>query len=195
MSNTHSPAFQIALKALEGSSEISASKFWDGGNKNQIEIMTALDCPQDNLATHSTIGLSNYSLLQQGNETGIRVEIIGACAKKFEDFADVISTLAFCVINSKWFCAPGVVFPEVVAAHGLSQTLSDIYFMPPFLWGDGFNEAKKITMDGKKLTWLQAIPISRAEANFAQNNGPLKLEELLEKNQVDIFNLERSSVI
>jgi antitoxin YqcF len=195
MSDIHSPILQIALKTLEESSEISTSKFWDEDNKNQVEIMTALNCPQDNLVTYSTIGLSNYPLLHQGNETGIGVEIVGACAKRFEDFAAVISTLAFCIINSKWFCAPGVIFPAVVAAHGLSQTLSDIYFMPPFLWGDGFNEAKKITMDGKRLTWLQAVPISRAEANFAQDNGPLKLEELLEKNQVDIFNLQRSSVI
>ncbi len=52
-----------------------------------------------------------------------------------------------------------------------------------------------IELDSKKVAWLLAIPISEAERSFAINNGSNKLEDLFEKHQIDIYDLDRSSIV
>jgi hypothetical protein len=103
-----------------------------------------------------------------------------------------MATLAFCVINSGWFCAPGVIFPDVVSMYKHSDTMSDIYFAYPFLW----EERLRSTMIGdRKVAWLLAIPVSKAETEFAQSHGPDKLEDLFVEKGIDIYDLNRASVV
>ena len=30
---------------------------------------------------------------------------------------EILSTAAFCIINSKWFCYPGAIFPDIVSMY------------------------------------------------------------------------------
>lgn len=168
------------------------TRFWDDKKHNGVFILEANDRPQDGVKAYATIGLSDHPLMRRGREFDVRVEIVGVCGSAFIDFANIIATAAFCVINSRWFCAPGIIFPDVVSMYMKSSSMSDIYFTYPFLWEE---KLKSTSFDGQKVAWLLAVPVSKAESEFAQVNGPEKLENLFSEKDIDIFNLDRPSVI
>ncbi len=167
------------------------SRYGDENGHSDVFILEADNSPQAGVKSYSTIGLSDAPLFLNGKEFGARIEILGACGASFYGFADAISTAAFCVINSHWFCAPGGIFPDVIATHGISKTMSDIYFASPFLW-EGI---KTIDVEGNDIAWLLAVPVSAAETEFAKKNGSEKLEALFSEMDIDIFNLNRPSVV
>lgn len=167
-------------------------EYWDDNRKSHIFILEAANRPQHNVTTYCTIGLSGHPLFHNGVEFPARVEIIGACGSIFKDFGSVISTAAFCIINSGWFCAPGKIFPEIIDMYGLSNTMNDIYFASPFLWP---SLEKSILIDAKTVAWLLAVPVSRDETEFAVRFGPQALENLFEERDIDIFDLNRLPVV
>lgn len=168
------------------------TQYWDDNKHSGIFILEAADSPQSGVKSYATIGLSEHPLIHNGREFSTRVEIVGACGSVFSDFANIIATVAFCIINSRWFCAPGMIFPDVVSMYMKSNTMSDIYFANPFLWEEKFAST---SFDGQRVAWLLAVPISKAESKFAQINGPEKLEALLIRKDIDIYDLNRPSVV
>ncbi len=191
ISYSHKRIAKIIANAF-GSDKPPITEYWDDNHDNFVYILESIDSHQKGVISFATIGLSDYPLLFNGKEFEARLEIVGACGSNFFNFGNVISTAAFCIINSKWFCAPGVIFPDVISMFDLSPTMSDLYFVPPFLWCERF---RAVDVEGKKIAWLMAVPVSKAESKFAQEFGPDKLEDLFEKKQIDIFDLHRRSVV
>jgi len=165
---------------------------WDDDHKSDIYVLEAADCPQKGVISYATVGLSEHPLIRNGAEFSTRVELLGACGSAFPGFNRVLATVGFCIINSKWFCAPGVIFPGVLDMYGVSVTMSDIYFANPFLWGDGF---KSTQINDQTTAWLLAVPVSKQETEFAKKYGSSKLEDLLSAKDIDIYNLNRTSVV
>jgi hypothetical protein len=168
------------------------SRYWDENEKSSVYILEAADCPQRGVTSYATIGLSDHPLMFKGKEFDTRVELVGACSSSFAGFANLLSTAAFCVINSGWFCAPGIIFPDIVSIYKSSKTLSDIYFAHPFLWGD---RLKSTLIGDRQLAWLLAVPVSKEETAFAQSHGPEQLEALFEERNIDIYDLNRATVV
>lgn len=87
-------------------------RFLDANDQSDVFVMTARDCPHVGVNTFATVGLSEHPLMRDGADfETTRVEFVAACGTVFSGLDAVISTAAFGVINSKWFCAPGVIFP------------------------------------------------------------------------------------
>lgn len=179
-------------KAELGAQSTSIFQFWDNDRRSDVHILCADDVPQQGVRSFATIGLSEHPLMFQGEEYPVRVEFLGACGSAFPGFDNVLATLAFCVINSKWFAAPGLIFPDVLAMHRASVTMQDVYFATQFLWEQKFRSTQ---IDGVEVAWLLAVPISRAETEFADKYGAEKLEDLFVEKDIDIFNLNRPSVV
>ncbi len=172
--------------------EPPVSRYLDANQRSEVFILRAVDRPQDGVTAFATVGLSDHPLIYKGDEFGTRAELVGACGSTFANFDNVLATLAFCVINSHWFCAPGVIFPDVMEMHKASSTMRDIYFAHPFLWDDRLRSTQ---IGGRTIAWLLAVPVSRSESEFAQRNGPQALEKLFESKEIDIFDLNRPSVV
>jgi hypothetical protein len=68
--------------------------------------------------------------------------------------------------------------------YDCSPTMRHFLFVPPFLWEDHLNT---LDLDGRKVAWLLAVPISEDERAFAEANGSEKLEELFADRQIGIF--------
>lgn len=45
------------------------------------------------------------------------------------------------------------------------------------------------------VTWLMMVPISNKEFDFLKMNGAEELEILFEKNDINLFDLNRKSVV
>ncbi|MDR3613900.1 MAG: suppressor of fused domain protein [Candidatus Obscuribacterales bacterium] len=170
----------------------SVREFWDDKRTSVVDILMMTDNPQSGVNSYATIGLSESPMLRDGKEFPTRLELVGACGSAFRDMDKVLATAAFCVINSDWFCAPGIIFPDVMDMYGLSTTMSDIYFSQPFLWEDKLHST---TIEGKTVAWLLAVPVSKRETEFAREHGSNELEKLFERQDIDIFDYNRVSVV
>lgn len=190
--STVAKAIATHTAATLGIKEPPIYRHWDDNHQSDLYVLEAADRPQVGVTSYATVGLSEHPLIRDGQEFNVRVELLGACGSAYPGFEKILATLGFCIINSKWFCAPGVIFPGVVDMYGLSSTMSDIYFANPFLWDDNF---KSSSIEGRMTAWLLAMPISKQETEFAAKYGPAKLEELFSAKDIDIFDLNRPSVV
>lgn len=165
--------------------------FSDESGKNNVGVLRTKNSPVNGADSYSTIGLSDLAQEIDGVDEPIRVELVGACHSSVEKFDNLLSTAAFCVMNHGWPCYPGAIFADLVTLYSLSETLEHLFLIEPYLW-DGLDD---LDIAGREVVWLMAIPISEAEAAFAEENGSDALEDLFEKNEIDVFNLNRPSVV
>ena len=167
-------------------------EYWDNEHKSKIDVFSASDRPYEGVSSFSTIGLSSYPIdIKTNYAKELRIEFIGACANNSDMFANIISSCAFNIINSKYSCSPGTVFPNVVSEYHQNKTMKHIYFTSPFLW----ERINNLDFDEVIVTWLMIIPISDSEFDFIKKNGSEELEALFEKSDIDIFDLNRKSIV
>ena len=167
-------------------------RYWDNSRESMIDIFIGADRPYEGISSYSTIGLSGYSIdLKTEDNKELRVEFIGACDSSSDMFANIISSCAFNIISDKYSCNPGTVFPCVVSEYYPDIEMRHIYFTAPFLWENIHN----LEFDDVIVTWLMAIPISDNEFGFLINNGSDQLEALFEDKDIDVFDINRKSVL
>lgn len=166
--------------------------YWDDKKESCVDVLICKNRPQNGVTSYSTIGLSDSPLVKDGDDFSVRLELVGACENACDEFPSILSTAAFCIINSKWFCSPGSIFPDVISMYKCSATMHHLMFVPPFLWEGDLNT---MTLDTKSVAWLLAVPISEAELQYSEAEGVDKLEELFEEKQIDIYNINRPSVV
>jgi antitoxin YqcF len=170
----------------------SVSKYWDDNNASNIDILSTVNRPFDGVTSFSTIGLSDHSIeLTVELMKPLHVEIVGASATEYEPFPNVLATCAFCIINSKLSVSHGKVFRDIIKMYYPNSEMKHVLFVSPFLWED----LKTLEFPNKKVAWLLALPISENEYLFAQENGTDSLEELFEQREINIFDLERESIL
>lgn len=191
-SSRHLALARKATDAFGFAKDPVVQRFWDDRHESWVDILSAPDTPRKGAVSFSTIGLSDHPLMRDGTEFPARLELLAVADVEFETVPNMLATAAFCVINSKWFCAPGSIFSDIVEMHGASKTLQDLYFVPPFPWGE---HLRSTDIEGRKTAWLLAVPVSRPESDFANANGPLELEKLLEREKVDFLDLNRPSIV
>ena len=68
------------------------NRFWDDDHKSHIDIASCSNAPQGGATSYSTVGLSDAPLYKDGQEYGVRVEIVGACGSRFQNFDNALST-------------------------------------------------------------------------------------------------------
>ena len=138
-------------------------EYWDSFRESMIDIFIGVDRPYEGITSYSTIGLSSYPIdLKTKDNRKLRVEFIGACDSSSDMFANIISTCAFNIINDKYSCDPGTVYPNVVSEYYPDTEMRHVYFTTPFLWED----THSLEFDDIIITWLMAIPISDNEFEF-----------------------------
>ena len=190
VSDSSKTVAKTAAAAFGGKPRVT--RFWDDDHRNSVYILSCEDGPQRGVTAYSTVGLSDWPLYYGDEEYHTRLEMVGACGSSFERYDNAVATAAFNVINSGWFYYPGAICPDVLSLYVPSTTMKHFLFVPPFLWED---ELPTMELEHRKIAWLLALPISDEEQSFAESNGSDELEELFQEHQIDIFDLERPSVV
>jgi hypothetical protein len=167
-------------------------EYHDDSRKHQVDMLSAANQPQKGVTSFATVGLSDHPIFKDGRQLqDVRVELVGACASAFRDFPNVLASSAFEVIKERAFIAPGVIFPGLVSRYSKKSPMRNAMFVPPFLWPD----LATLELPTKTVAWLLLVPVSDAEMKYACDEGPAKLEELFEKEEIDIFDIDRPSVV
>lgn len=190
ISNINKLIAKSALLAFEG--EPAVFEYWDDNKNKSIDLLCATNSPYGGVTSYSTIGLSEYSIGYDVDEKPLRAEIVGACATEYDYFPNILSTCAFSIINSNFSISPGEIFKDIIQMYYSNLEMKHVLFMPPFLWEDTL---KTIDVPEKKIAWLLAVPISEKECLFAHDRGVETLSELFEREVIDIFDLERKSIL
>lgn len=177
-------------QVVEGTPKVL--EYTDQNGVSKIDVYIGENRPYEDVTTYSTIGLSNYDIgLKSNDDKDIRVEFIGACESKFAKFGNILSSCAFNVINDHFSCQPGTIYPNVVNEYYDDLSMKHILFTDPFLW----ENLEYIETPGSHITWLMTVPISNNEFEFAKNNSVEELENLFAEKEINIFDLNRESVI
>ena len=105
-------------------------------------------------------------------------------------FANILATTAFEIMGGQK-CGYGEIIQNVIPQYINDGEMKHIYLMNPFLW-EGL---KNFELEDRKVTWLLIIPISTQEKDYARVHGWNELEVKLEEADIDIFNLQRKSIL
>jgi antitoxin YqcF len=180
--------YQYVASAFGGSPTVA--RYWDEADKSYVDILSARDVPTGGVTAYATLGLSDHSIGLQVGEVPLGVEFVIAAATAYECTPNVLSACALNIINSKMACQPGQVYPRVVEMYRPEGDMKHILCVSPFLW-----TLKTMDFPTKKVAWLQAVPISDAEFALAREKGSDALETVFEEHQIDVYNLDRPSVV
>lgn len=160
----------------------------DETESHYIPVAHCLNTPVDGVASVGTIGLSDHDL----GLGSVRVELVGAFPASFEQAPNVVATCAFNAFKSGWPTRPDAIHADVVRMYRPGATVPHVLLTDPFLWDDG---PVILDLDDFKVAWLMMVPISESERRFAETNGASALTEMFEQSNIDIFDLERDSVV
>jgi len=189
ISDSNKRIVSVATQSFATASTIKA--YWDDNRQSSIEILSCPGSPHAGVTSFSTLGLSDHPIPNGRKQLPLRVELVGACGSQFDEFANILASAAFCIINSNWLCHPGAIFPGVVSKHRPDSPMKHLLFVPPFLWDPPL---KKLKLADKTVAWLMAIPISDPEYQHAMDQGRDTLEAELEHQNIDFYNLDRPSI-
>ncbi|MCX2584178.1 suppressor of fused domain protein [Pedobacter sp. MR22-3] len=170
----------------------TARRHWDEENKKSIDIFTVIDPLHTNIQFHGTLGVSEAQLKINNEIQNFSLELIIGADKEFTDTPNILATCGFYIIKDHWECKPGAVFMDMVKMYYDSLEMKHIYFNVPFVWDD---KLKPLQLPDKKIVWLLAIPISDKELKYKTENGDKALQELFKKHQIDVFDLNRKSIV
>lgn len=157
-----------------------------------IDIAHCTNVPKRGVTAFSTIGLSDHTLHSKKSRATIGIELAGACYRKYsEEYFTIVGSVAFCAIRSGRIFSPGEYVEGYVEEYHKSE-MKHIYFTAPFLWEETLSS---LSLPSKKVLWLMLVPISDAELMYFKKHGEAAFEKLLEKESVDVYDLDRKSVV
>lgn len=177
------------LNVFGGKPKVNAYR--DDNGNFIVDILKVINRPYEGVASYSTIGLSDYFDTVMADGTPLGVEIVGVCDVADDQFANILSSCALSFKKSEYSLAPGEICPNVIDMYYPDSNMKHILFVSSFLWED----LQTLEFPTKTVAWLLAIPISENEYRYAQEKGSDALEQLLEDEQIDIFDLDRDSVL
>ncbi len=183
---------QFEAKAFGGKPKVH--RYSDDDEVRSINILSCVDGPHDGVTSYATVDLSGFDT-QLTAEDGrpIRVELLGACDSAVQTFGNVMTTCALNIASGQYSPGPGRIHPRVIELYEPTLSMRHILFVPPFLWGpDAF---PRMEDEDVIVLFLQLIPISDAELDFARAEGADALESRFEQAQIDIYDLNRPSVV
>jgi hypothetical protein len=184
----------IARAAVDvfGGSTKKVHTYWDDNHQSHIALASSADSPWRGVTSYATVGLSDLPIMFDGHEFPARVELVGACATDTEVFANILTTAAFCVINSGWVPRLGAIFTDVLTMYpSASTTMQHLLLAAPWLWTPNLDTLR---LADRTVAWLHAVPISEEEHQFARSNGTDALESKFEEQQIDVFDLNRAPI-
>ncbi len=189
MSSTNDKIIARAIAAVLGGTP-TVSVHADAGETSKLAVMVCEDAPSRNLYSFSTVGLSDTAIAGRVlPQPPLGSEILAVSNE--EDFALVVSTAGFCVVNSGWVAEPGSLFPNVVGMHFEDTTVPHLLFVTPYLWDPA---PPTLTLEAKTVAWAMGVPVSDAERAYRREHGWEALEALFEEHDPDFIDLERDSV-
>lgn len=157
-----------------------------------IQVVSFENHPFEDINTYVTLGLSDHILPMVDGKV-IRQELVCTAYRNFagEKVASFLATFAESIVSSHKALLRG----EVVGPSGpviLGSPLNSIFSAIPMIFEDSFGVFEQTTPQ-TIFSWI--IPIHEEEANYVRGNGWSKFEDLLERQNPELWDLSRASIL
>jgi antitoxin YqcF len=182
----HKAWFRLLNTGLPGSTK-KVVRYHDETNAHHVDVLTA-DGDDGTIAV--TIGIMDLDVSPR--TPSVHTEILMDARGSHPAIANMLSTIAFCIIKDEWKPAPGVVFPSIVEMYDESLHVKHVMFTPTIQWEMGMNP---VVLPGRTIHPLLAVPITNLESKFVDENGAEALERIWEARKVDVFRWTRPSAV
>lgn len=186
--DTNKRVAQELVKIIGGNPQIF--RYYDEAEVKYVDIFCSKNVPQKGLQSCATIGLNNSDINLVNGERELRVEILGACDIRIDCFENILTTVAFEIMD-RHKCYPGYIIENVIPLYIPDSDMKHLLLVTPFVW----ENTETIVLDDRFITWLQIVPISENEYRHAMLNGVNELVDLFEEKNIDIFDIYRESVV
>lgn len=168
---------------------------WKGnGPESDITIARFRNQPTEGMSTYTTLGLSHHVLgMSQGQGREARQEFIFSAfdsVSSDEIVSFMLSFSGFVLTKHEALLRGQVIGPA--APIFSSSSMNSIYASIPVMFDDTFAACHTST-PSTILVWL--IPIFEAEANYINEQGWESFEDILERDDPDLWDLNRHLVI
>jgi hypothetical protein len=162
-------------------------RHWDDPEQHFIDVASIENSPVDGITAVSTVGLSDHDV----GLSDLRIELIGAFPTSFVENANIAATCAFNAFKDNMTTRPDAIHPNVISLYQSSSSVPHVLMVDPFLWEGG---PLTLELPAFSIAWLMMVPISDTERSFADEHGANALTTLFEREQIDIFDLNRTSI-
>jgi antitoxin YqcF len=162
--------------------EISIKSYYDQSETTSIDIFSSLTSGGKVCAT--------IGLMDTGHEPPIEIIMDST----FEDILleNIISTAAFYVMKDKWKIRFGTTFETLVAEYHPNLHVKHLLFIPQYQWGP---ELSKVKLKMGNIYPVLAIGITDSELQFIKTNSLEQLENIWERDNIDVLNWQRDQSI
>jgi len=156
-----------------------------------VEVLRFGDQPERGVVTYASLGLCDHPWYEAHRP---RLEILLGTTVDDAVVPQIVANCAFHVMDKQFFPEPGTVVRDIIAvlhAGSLSERLPHVYFMDPSPW----RMILPLEVGPPRLEVVAAVPVSEPEYRYWRNFGSRELERVFEQSGVDLFDLERASVV
>lgn len=179
------------IEHLEDHLGIISSGWGDQKRENGLQVVYFKDQPFEDINTYATVGLSDIELSMDGSST--RQELIFVAYRNFS--GDMIASFLITLAESMVASNKALLRGDVIGPSGpiiFGSALNSIFSAPPMIFPESF---ANIHGTGPVIILPWIIPIHEEEANFVRLYGWTKFEELLERENPELWDLRRSSIV
>ncbi|PTU73462.1 suppressor of fused domain protein [Pseudomonas mangrovi] len=169
--------------------ETKVVRFADDDGAYNCFIVSGQDCPAIGVSSYASVGLSSRD--QRAGTEVVNVEVVAACASATPYVDNLVASCVFESVKNGANITYGAHIENILVQYGISKTLKHVAFVAPFPWRGLGN----FTVDGQSVHCLLMLPISDAEKDHLVEFGIDALENLFNEKQIDIFDIQRPSVI
>lgn len=165
----------------------------DGEEPDEVSIAVGDGCPGPGYASYATLDLSRFPTnVTTADGRPIRTELVTVGRADYRTFADVLAQCAFAIASGSFHVTPNTIVPGAVGEADPDRGTKHVLLVVPFIWPD-----LEILVDREEevTTWLQAVPITDAELEFAARHGADELFARLEAAGADVSDIDRPSVV
>ena len=176
-----------------GAQEVTplVEKYETASSGHAVGGFSLTDCPAPYFTSWATVAMSFFDTgYRKGGQKVVGTELVGCASSEWKIFGRGLAFCAFYVADGGP-SRPGTVISDAFRNHGQDVTTPHALLVPPFTWE---TELPAYEDDDIYVTWLQAVPITEAEAIFALARGGEALEDLFEAEQPDLYDLGRPSM-
>jgi antitoxin YqcF len=177
-------------RVFEG--DLTYTRFFSPQKRAALDIANRNDFPWREVTSYGTIGLCDHTIGMVADGLPLRIELLGACEARYDRFREIIKACAFAIIEDGASCYPGQIFKGAIEVAYPNLPMKHIMFVPPGTWNQS---PRLLKLSNLKVTWLEAIPISEAEMQYAVANSPNMLSNRLVAAKAMVMDLARPSVL
>ncbi len=166
----------------------------ENGEKAPFQVVRTEGGPVPGVQTICTLGLSNFALASKHSGKLIRHELVLLTRRNVEstNLAALVQQVGLeALTRSNAYLRGEVLGPRTSLTD--NSTTTAFYLAQPVYFPDGFHV---FTLDDdQQVVFVWLVPITTLEANFIENHGWERFEKELLKQNPDLLDFNRSSML